>query len=442
MNSESGVSLIITFFIMLIILAVVLSIGVILYNEIKIIRNVGDSVVAFYIADSGVEKTLYYDRKNTQDNNHGICGICNACPDCTPCNVPNTDTCKPETCTNCTVTFNSNLPNELEKSYLVTATVAPSDDPTIFNVGIDSVGSYTHATGANAVKRAIHLDTNGTEIPEPPPPPPPLLTVLVVPSDPPVYTNSTVTFFANATPTDSGNYNYTWAGDCTGSGATCKTSFASTGNYTATVTVTDPGTSQHASNSATVTVTTRPWLCGDDFVDTRDNKTYKTVQIGTQCWMAENLNVGTYMAANPNRPHGAPSQGSNCYRINKFCYNNNTLNCDTYGGLYQWDQTTCNGILGTEGICPSGWRVPSSVDWDALTQLNGLLAGEYIVTGDGVTFGFLGSFNDLGVSSWFWSSTTYGDPAAYSYFLDSSFKIHKSTNDRKDDAFSVRCIKN
>ncbi|MCX6723318.1 MAG: pilus assembly PilX N-terminal domain-containing protein [Candidatus Staskawiczbacteria bacterium] len=62
-DKQKGVSLIMTFFIMIILLSVVLSISVILYSEIKIVRNVGNSVVSFYAADSGIEKVLYYDRQ-------------------------------------------------------------------------------------------------------------------------------------------------------------------------------------------------------------------------------------------------------------------------------------------------------------------------------------------------------------------------------------------
>jgi hypothetical protein len=62
-KDQKGVSLIISFFIMVIIVAIVLAITTLLYNEIKMIRNIGNSVVAFYAADSGIEKVLYYDRK-------------------------------------------------------------------------------------------------------------------------------------------------------------------------------------------------------------------------------------------------------------------------------------------------------------------------------------------------------------------------------------------
>ena len=73
---------------------------------------------------------------------------------------------------------------------------------------------------------------------------------------------------------------------------------------------------------------THPFACGSTFTDVRDCKSYATVQIGSQCWMAENINIGTMTA-------GANEQGTSCDTIQKYCYSNNEGNCDTYGGLYQ-----------------------------------------------------------------------------------------------------------
>ena len=167
-NSEKGVSLIITFFILVIVLAVVLSISVILYSEIKIIRNIGDSVVAFYAADAGVEKTLYYDRKVVPDgatgSKRGVCNLCNSCPntECLDCDVPVTDGCNATNCENCIITFNTTLSASPKKTYSVTATVrqmfSPDNPSVIFSeLTIDSTGSYASATNAKEVKRAIEL---------------------------------------------------------------------------------------------------------------------------------------------------------------------------------------------------------------------------------------------------------------------------------------------
>ncbi len=99
--------------------------------------------------------------------------------------------------------------------------------------------------------------------------------------------------------------------------------------------------------------------CGSTLTDSRDLQNYNTVQIGTQCWMAENLNIGTMI-------NGSGNQTDNS-TIEKYCYDDNTANCDIYGGLYQWDEmmeyTTTEGI---QGICPTGWHVPTDDEWCTL----------------------------------------------------------------------------
>ena len=65
-------------------------------------------------------------------------------------------------------------------------------------------------------------------------------------------------------------------------------------------------------------------------VDLRDSQSYNTVEIGTQCWMAENLNIGT-------RIDGSRKQTDNAI-LEKYCYGDNEANCDIYGGLYQWNE--------------------------------------------------------------------------------------------------------
>jgi len=99
-----------------------------------------------------------------------------------------------------------------------------------------------------------------------------------------------------------------------------------------------------------------PFFCGQTLSDPRDGKNYATVQIGTQCWMAQNLNVGT-------RIDGTATQANNG-TIEKYCYSDNDANCTTYGGLYQWDEmmqyTTTQGV---QGICPTGWHLPVDAEW-------------------------------------------------------------------------------
>ena len=118
------------------------------------------------------------------------------------------------------------------------------------------------------------------------------------------------------------------------------------------------------------------WSCGDTFTDPRDNNTYATVLIGSQCWMAENLNYGTMTV-------GANSQGSDCPSVaetEKYCYDDTEGNCTADGALYQWNQlmcgsAACNGtgappdddcVTPVQGICPSGWHIPSHYEFNTL----------------------------------------------------------------------------
>ncbi len=111
--------------------------------------------------------------------------------------------------------------------------------------------------------------------------------------------------------------------------------------------------------------------CGELFLDIRDGKSYPTVQIGTQCWMAENLNVGTFAV---NVQYG---NQTNDGTIEKWCYNDLEANCDDYGGLYQWEEAM--GYVTTEGaqgICPTGWHVPTldetAILWEAAESNTGV----------------------------------------------------------------------
>jgi len=104
--------------------------------------------------------------------------------------------------------------------------------------------------------------------------------------------------------------------------------------------------------------------------DTRDNQTYKTIMIGRQNWMAENLKFN--------------ATGSKCGDDDKKLKDTNTTTCDNYGRLYNWATamnlpSKCNETLSTsdadcnknavhQGVCPSGWHLPSRDEWHELER--------------------------------------------------------------------------
>jgi len=133
-DKQKGVSLIITFFIMIIILAVVMSVSALLYSEIKVIGNVKNSMAGLFAADSGIEKTLFYDRQVLLSGaSRGLCSIPTKCLAsglgdqsiyCSSAVASGSDCSSgPNGCTNCTVTYNTVFDN---RRYEVIAKVYPS----------------------------------------------------------------------------------------------------------------------------------------------------------------------------------------------------------------------------------------------------------------------------------------------------------------------------
>ncbi|MEA3443474.1 MAG: FISUMP domain-containing protein, partial [Bacteroidota bacterium] len=91
-------------------------------------------------------------------------------------------------------------------------------------------------------------------------------------------------------------------------------------------------------------------------VDVRDGKQYSTVKIGNQCWMAENLNYGTIVLIDTGQTNSVGAE--------KYCYNDSIEYCNTYGGIYIWNElmeySTQEAV---QGLCPAGWHVPTDNEW-------------------------------------------------------------------------------
>lgn len=164
-KNQRGVSLIITLFIMIIILAVVLSVSTLLYSQVKVIRDSGNSVVSFYAADSGIEKVLYYDWQVVPAGAvRGLCAIAATPPSCIPdpsttasgdhsifCNslLCMLNACRPaqytggsvcsvNNCSDCTVDFYTTFDS---RNYHVTATVGTVNGINYYSY-ISSKGSF------------------------------------------------------------------------------------------------------------------------------------------------------------------------------------------------------------------------------------------------------------------------------------------------------------
>jgi uncharacterized protein (TIGR02145 family) len=100
-------------------------------------------------------------------------------------------------------------------------------------------------------------------------------------------------------------------------------------------------------------------ICGDTVTDERDGQKYPTVQIGNQCWMAKNMNIGTQLDV-------TQDPADNGF-IEKYCPLNNSAECDVFGGLYRWAEAIQYDTLsGARGICPVGWHIPTDEEWKIL----------------------------------------------------------------------------
>jgi uncharacterized protein (TIGR02145 family) len=205
--------------------------------------------------------------------------------------------------------------------------------------------------------------------------------------------------------------------------------------------------------SETWSFTTTAFSCGTSTVE-YSGKIYNTVQIGSQCWLKENLDVGTRIedSANP----------SNNGIIEKYCLIFDSANCSKNGGLYRWDEAMgYNATPGTQGICSQGWHIPTKAELETLMAAvsndgNALKAiGQGTGSGLGTnTSGFSallagqrygnGYFDNLGVSAFFWSSTGRQIPIERSA---SFVRLRIDNNDiyysslYKENGFSIRCIK-
>jgi len=185
------------------------------------------------------------------------------------------------------------------------------------------------------------------------------------------------------------------------------------------------------------------------FTDPRDGKTYKTVKIGNQVWMAENLNYAT--------------------SIGSWCYDYKSSNCDIYGRLYYW--------YTAKKVCPAGWHLPSDDEWKKLEMALGMAQGEANSTGwrgtnegsklagnaslwddedliqnpEFASSGFTAlpggyrnnyvNFNFIGIDCYWWSATDENSTTAWFRFMTNDFSAVYRNGYYKKKGLSVRCVR-
>jgi uncharacterized protein (TIGR02145 family) len=204
-----------------------------------------------------------------------------------------------------------------------------------------------------------------------------------------------------------------------------------------------------------------------DTGDSCNIKDYKTVEIGIQTWMAENLN---------------------CYVSDSKCYGDNPNNCKKYGRLYNWSMamaldSSCSRIscirrinAPHRGICPEGWHIPTNAEWDALYRFvdgtrgvsslyESPMAGRHLKATEGWlncglsssgkgylcedSFGFsalpsgigdIDGYFSTGSYGFWWSASEYGNLDAYGRGMTYNSDYAGLLTRGKNYLFSVRCL--
>jgi uncharacterized protein (TIGR02145 family) len=221
------------------------------------------------------------------------------------------------------------------------------------------------------------------------------------------------------------------------------------------------------------------YTCADQFINvvgcngqtsmTYDGRTYDLVEIGGQCWFADNLATDQYRNGDP-IPTGLDNATwstttSGAYSI----YNNDPMNDSIYGKLYNWYTT-----VDTRSLCPTGWHVPSDCEWMYLEGSLGMSVGDqqiaYSARGSseggklkaltnwsapnigannssgfyaipGAHRDYYGAYLFLGTLGYWWSSTTFDMSLAWERRLYNDNSILHRFNVNKQNGFSVRCVK-
>jgi len=208
-------------------------------------------------------------------------------------------------------------------------------------------------------------------------------------------------------------------------------------------------------------------FCSDIATDYDGNK-YKTVKIGNQCWMAENLKSNHY------------ADGIAITEV--YNYENEYGNGLTYGYLYTWaavmngEPSSNSNPSGVQGVCPNGWHLPSDDEWKELEMTLGMSSTEASYLGSRGTHNenqklkededaflwvdhanrgtnssgftalpggfrsFNGSFYSIEEYAYFWTATVYSETQSFARNLSYSSDYITRLNGNKLNCYSVRCV--
>jgi len=215
------------------------------------------------------------------------------------------------------------------------------------------------------------------------------------------------------------------------------------------------------------------FVCGTSQVRDANENDYDTIRIEDQCWMASNLNVGSRIDSCSGGYDGVCTDNGETSKLptdneitEKYCYNDTESSCDTYGGLYNWNEAMQYSTdPGSQGICPENWHIPTDAEY---YELENYLTGEGNTCGadrinawdcdpagtalktegssgfEGLLAGYrnaYGSFYYLSSYAYLWSSSQYSSTNAWRRNLSCSYTTVGRGNLTKEYGFSVRCLK-
>jgi len=188
-----------------------------------------------------------------------------------------------------------------------------------------------------------------------------------------------------------------------------------------------------------------------------DGHVYKTIKIGDQTWMAENLKTTRYRDGN-SISHITSSQSWEDINVGAYCfYNNDSNNEENFGKLYNWN------AVSTGKLCPSGWYMPTEFAWSKLLEYLGNLAGgkmkklgsaywdipnvgannesAFSAVGGGAR-DYNGTFYALKDSGFYWSQSEASTSNGKYVRIAVNYAGTNTGSTPKESGFSVRCVKN